>query len=249
MDAGAAMAVALAPGASPAGRAAPCVARPARSAAELLARAMSPAGARECRAGGHRVRWADGTTAPLPVARWLADASSEELDLLAGVTGPVLDVGCGPGRHVAALAGGGVDALGIDVLPQALRLARRRGAPVLERSVFGDVPRAGAWTTALLLDGNVGIGGDPVALLRRVRALLGARGAVLVELEGRGTGLQRASGRLETPAGHSSRFVWGRVGVDAVELLAAEAGFAVADARRVAGRWFARLAVAPATAR
>ena len=222
---------------------------PLRRPARVLAPVMQPADLlsdaltdREADPSAeHRVRWRDGSTAALDVGRWLADPPPEELDLLAEASGPVLDVGCGPGRHVAALGARGVEALGIDVLPEALRVARRRGADVLQRSAFGDVPRAGEWATVLLLDGNVGIGGDPVALLRRVRELLAPDGAVLVELEGPGVGLQRVEARLETPRGHSARFPWGRVGVDALDLLGEGTGFAVAGVRRAAGRWFAWL--------
>jgi SAM-dependent methyltransferase len=191
----------------------------------------------------HRVRWGDGSTARLDIERWVADPLSEELDLLAGVSGPVLDVGCGPGRHVAAVAERGVEALGIDVLPEALRAARSRGAAVLERSVFADVPRAGEWATILLLDGNVGIGGDPVALMRRVRELLSPKGCALIELEAPGVGLQRDDGRLETPHGRSLPFAWGRVGVDGIEALSRQSGFAVTDLRTAADRWFAELTV------
>ncbi len=54
-----------------------------------------------------------------------------------------------------------------------LDIARRHGVNVLERSIFDHVPGAGRWRTALLLDGNIGIGGDPVALLERLGDLLG----------------------------------------------------------------------------
>ena len=60
-------------------------------------------------------------------------------------------------------------ALGLDLSPVAVRLARARGAEAILRSVFADVPGAGRWRTALLLDGNIGIGGAPVPLLERAR--------------------------------------------------------------------------------
>jgi SAM-dependent methyltransferase len=67
---------------------------------------------------------------------------------------PVLDIGCGPGRHVHALARRGVLALGVDVSAGALALARARGAAVFEASIFAEVPHPGQWASALLLDGN-----------------------------------------------------------------------------------------------
>ena len=42
----------------------------------------------------------------------------------------------------------------------------RRGGAALRRDVFAPLPGEGRWYTALLADGNVGIGGDPVALLQ-----------------------------------------------------------------------------------
>jgi hypothetical protein len=64
----------------------------------------------------------------LPVERWLAPASEADERLLDRTEGPVLDVGCGPGRHVHALVRRGVLALGVDVSPSAVRIARARGA-------------------------------------------------------------------------------------------------------------------------
>ncbi|HWT94826.1 MAG TPA: methyltransferase domain-containing protein [Solirubrobacteraceae bacterium] len=189
----------------------------------------------------HVLRWHDGSEATVKVARWIADPTPEELALLDRVRGPVLDVGCGPGRHVSELQRRGIPALGVDVLPEAVRFARARGARALQRSVFAPLPDTGRWRTALLLDGNVGIGGDPAALLRRIHALLGAGGIVLLEAEEHGIGLRCGTCRLETPAGSSTPFRWGRVGIDAVDTLAAACGFTVSDAWTVGGRWFAQL--------
>jgi SAM-dependent methyltransferase len=118
----------------------------------------------------------------LDVAGWHQPATLDDHDALGRAIGPVLDIGCGPGRHVAALQARGCEALGIDISPAAVRAARRRGAPAIVASVWDRLPVSGYWQTALLLDGNVGIGGDPVALLgQAVRHLAGAR-RVIVEL-------------------------------------------------------------------
>src|SRR3984893_8515114 len=114
----------------------------------------------------------DGVRLPLELERWLGEPAPVDRELVGRVVPPVLDVGCGPGRHVVALAAAGIPALGLDVAPSAVHLARARGACVLERSVFARVPGAGRWATALLIDGNAGIGGDPEALLARIAALL-----------------------------------------------------------------------------
>ena len=138
-----------------------------------------------------------GASVALPVGRWLGPPTREEERVLERATGPVLDVGCGPGRHVLALQRRGVIALGVDVSPAAVRLARRRGAQAIERSVFAAVPGAGRWGSVLLLDGNVGIGGDPAALLRRVATVLRPGGRVLVEAGPPGTPTRTDLVRLE----------------------------------------------------
>ena len=184
----------------------------------------------------------DGTAWPVDVAPWLGRASAADERLLARAHGPVLDVGCGPGRHVHALARHGVLAVGVDVTPAAVALARRGGADIVHGSIFDHLPGAGTWRTALLLDGNIGIGGCPVALLRRVAAMLRPDGRVLVELDPPGTGLRSGRVRLEGAARTGVPFPWARVAADAIDAPAAEARFAVAERWCDDGRWFAALA-------
>ena len=132
-------------------------------------------------------------------------------------------------------------AVGVDVCPDAIRLARRRGAVVLERSIFDRLPGAGRWGCALLLDGNIGIGGRPVPLLRRLGTLLRPAGEVLVELERPGGGLRPIKVRLEHGDAVSAWFDWARVAVDAIDEPASEAGFSVAERWRDGERWFGLL--------
>ena len=184
-----------------------------------------------------------GLTLPLDPHRWHDEATPAERDLLAGVAGPVLDVGCGPGRLVVGLARRGTVALGIDPAPGAVEIARRRGAPVLQRSVFDPVPGQGRWRTVLLVDGNIGIGGDPVRLLQRCRTLLAPGGTIIAEVEGPGAGLARHRARLERGATCGPWFPWAVVGTDALPGVAAAAGLCVAAvvAAPAERRWFARL--------
>jgi len=184
-----------------------------------------------------------GTTRPAD--RWLGPLQAADLDVLARAEGPVLDIGCGPARHVLALARRGVPALGIDITLPALDLARRRGAPVLHRSVFDRVPGAGRWACALLLDGNLGIGDDPVALLSRAAALVRADGIALVEVEPPGSPPASERVRLEIGGVTGPWFGWARVGVDHLADVAARSGFAVAETWHHGSRWFGRLARTP----
>jgi len=85
----------------------------------------------------------DGDALEFAVDRWYDEPTSEEDDLLDAMDGPILDIGCGPGRHVLALNRRSVVAMGIDAAPSAVSLARSRGAVVLERSVFGRVQADG----------------------------------------------------------------------------------------------------------
>jgi SAM-dependent methyltransferase len=185
-----------------------------------------------------------GAARPVPLDAWLGAAGAVDERVLARARGPVLDVGCGPGRHVHALARRGVLAVGVDVSPVAVGLARGRGATVLEASIFGRLPGARSWSTALLLDGNIGIGGRPDALLRRLVALLAPDGIVLVELEPPGTGVVCGRVRLEDGRATSDWFAWARVGVDAIATPAGAAGLRVAARWQDEGRWFAALEAA-----
>ena len=182
-----------------------------------------------------------GGARPLPLEVWLGAAGAVDERVLDHARGPVLDVGCGPGRHVHALARRGVLALGIDISPTAVALARRRGATVLEASIFDRVPGAGSWQTALLLDGNIGIGGHPDALLARLAGLLARGGTVLVELDPPGAGVVRARVRVENGERVSRWFAWAHVAVDAVDGPARAAGLRMSRRWHDDGRWFAAL--------
>ena len=188
------------------------------------------------------LRAESGEALDLHPARWHDPASAEEEDLLAAVDGPVIDLGCGPGRLVVRLASQGVPALGVDASPAAVALAHERGATVLQRDLFGRLPGEGRWATALLFDGNIGIGGDPTRLLARCRRLIGRRGQVVAEVQRPGTGWRRVTARLECDGLRSEPFGWAVVGADAVADLARAAGLAlVALHDTPSGRWFARL--------
>jgi SAM-dependent methyltransferase len=181
---------------------------------------------------------------PLDLDRWHDAPGDEELDLLDRVRAPVVDLGCGPGRHVVALAERGVPALGIDAAPSAVHAARARGALVLERSVFDRIPGAGRWGTVLLLDGNIGIGGDAAALLARSARLLRPGGCVLVELAPPGVESRPLEVQLERGGARGPSFPWAVLGVDGVAVAASVAGLVVRDVWRGGGRWFSQLDIA-----
>lgn len=187
------------------------------------------------------LREEDGSAAVVPVGTYLGPLTAADHEVLDRAAAPVLDVGCGPGRHVVALEARGVRAVGVDASPIAVEVARERGAAVIQASVFASVPGAGRWGCALLLDGNIGIGGNPVRLLVRLRTLLTPGGVVLAELDAPGTPLRSGRVRLEGAAGVSDWFPWARVGVDAIDGYADLAGLQVMHTWEAQGRWFAEL--------
>jgi SAM-dependent methyltransferase len=187
---------------------------------------------------------ADGAEGLLPTHVWTRRADSSDEVLLGLCGGPTLDIGCGPGRMTGALARRGQVVLGIDLVPEAVRISLGRGGATLLRDVFEPVPGEGRWETALLADGNIGIGGDPVALLARVRELIAPEGRVVVELSAPGTGVRTRHVSLETVLGRSLPFPWTEVGTDAVAAVAGAAGLRSVGEHRFEGRYAAVLEVA-----
>ncbi len=177
----------------------------------------------------------------LDPAQWGRLTEADEV-VVSRCEGPVLDVGCGPGRFVEALACAGIPALGVDLSREAVRQTRGRGGFALLRDVHERVPGEGRWGTVLLADGNIGIGGDPLALLRRCRAVLRPGAVALVETSpDRGHDI-RTTVTLHGPGGRRSHPVpWAVLGSAAVVDLAASAGFVAVEEWHVGGRAFVML--------
>lgn len=187
------------------------------------------------------LRRSDGWLLPLDVERWCAEPDAADTALLSRCRGPVLDIGCGPGRLVAALTSYGLPALGVDLSPAAVDRTRGAGGAVLRRSVFERLPAEGRWATALLADGNIGIGGDPGALLARVRQLVTPGGRLLVEAAAYDVD-ERLTVRVEDAGGrHGSDFPWARLGTGAVLDAAVAAGWSPGERWEADGRPFVEL--------
>ncbi|WP_123029515.1 methyltransferase domain-containing protein [Mycolicibacterium stellerae] len=196
--------------------------------------------------GGERcwVRHDDGEVRYLPVRRWLggrhADGDFDRV-VLTLCKGPTIDLGCGPGRLVTELVRRGVPALGVDQSETAVGIARRSGAPVLRRDVFEPLPGTGRWQTVLLADGNVGLGGDPLRVLRRSAELLRRGGHCIVEFESVVTGIRTGWVRLESSRTIGPWFRWASVGIDCAAELAEEAGLSLSGIHPIGGRVVASL--------
>ncbi|MEE1797553.1 class I SAM-dependent methyltransferase [Streptomyces sp. JV176] len=168
------------------------------------------------------LRRSDGRLLPLEVERWCAAPDAADLTVLERCHGTVLDIGCGPGRIVTALTARRSTALGIDVSPAAVARTVHTGGSALIGSVFEPLPREGSWDTGLLLDGNIGIGGDPVALLTRATHILSPSASLIVETAGADRdGAEDLDERFQAQVDNGSgasgpAFTWARLGAEAL---------------------------------
>jgi SAM-dependent methyltransferase len=177
----------------------------------------------------------------LDAADWTGGLRPGDWSMLDRCASATLDVGCGPGRLTAALHRTGSITLGVDICPEAVRQARRRGAPAIRANVFTPLPREGRWTSILLADGNIGIGGDPHRLLRRCAALVHRHGTILAELHPPDTQTWSGSVLLRHGDQVSRPFPWAAVAASDVADLADRAGLGLRTLWTEAGRWFAHL--------
>jgi SAM-dependent methyltransferase len=197
--------------------------------ADLIYRSAETGGA--CWARNHR-----GHRRELPISRWMGGPEATPQDRLADEhvlrqcsPRPTLDLGCGPGRFTASLQQRGLPALGVDSSAVAVEMTRRRGGTALRRNLFAPLPAEGSWEQILLIDGNIGIGGDPVRTLRRAAELLAHGGTVVVEIESPATTLCHEMLRWETEQHLGHWFPWSRVGASSFGAIAQTAGFVVND--------------------
>ena len=116
-----------------------------------------------------------------------AQGAAEIAGILPHLRGPVLDAGCGGGRHLAALRAAGLPAVGFDFSAPLLAAARERPA-VRGRLARGDLRQPpvadGAWGTVLLLFTAFGYFDDATneATLAALGHLLRADGVLILDL-------------------------------------------------------------------
>jgi SAM-dependent methyltransferase len=177
----------------------------------------------------------------MDAAHWTAGPRAGDESLVDRCDGATLDVGCGPGRLVAALARAGRPVLGIDVSAEAVRQTRRRGVPAIRGDIFDPLPMEGGWRSLLLADGNIGIGGDPRRLLRRCAEVLERGGRVVAEVHPPDGPTWAGPVTLRHGDRESDPFPWACVAVGDVAETVRRTGLTVTDEWTEAGRWFVEL--------
>lgn len=171
---------------------------------------------------------------------WRRPADAVDRLVVARCQSPVLDLGCGPGRMVAALIDSGRPALGVDLSAAAVEASNARGAPALRRDIAGPLPGEGRWGTVLLMDSNLGLGGDVDGLLRRCASLVVAGGLIICETDPE----HRVddSHRVRLSAGRAQGYIrWARIGADALAARALGLDLLVAERWSAGGRTFVAL--------
>lgn len=192
-------------------------------------------------AGGATTVGSGAASLGLDVDRWTASADAVDELVVSRCEPPVVDLGCGPGRMVAALSRSGRAALGVDISAVAVATSRSRGGLALQRHIADRLPGEGRWGTALLLDSNIGLGGNVEALLRRCRALVGAGGLIICEVDPEPDRYEVESVVMTSGGVSCPPMPWGRVGARTLARLAAPLDLLVAEEWSAAGRVFVAL--------
>jgi len=106
----------------------------------------------------------------------------EERDALSSLRGRVLDLGCGPGRHLLALQQR-TFTVGLDICTTALAVCRERGGRNLVLASAVRLPfRAESFDHVLLMSNGLGMTGgleETAEMLREVRGVLSRRGELI----------------------------------------------------------------------
>lgn len=137
-------------------------------------------------------------------------------EVLAGMVKPlpsparVLDLGCGTGLVGAALAGPGIEVVGVDLSPRMLELAQKSGG--YAKLILADADEAlgqlgpDSFQAVIAADFFIYIG-DVASIFRAVRRTLAPRGVFAFSIEGmdRGTYRLQPTGRYA----HTPDYVWG----------------------------------------
>ena len=215
-------------------------ARAGRAALRAAARLAPPRGGEPAEARDPDRRRPRRTRCRSPAGWRRVDAADRAV--LAHAVAPVLDIGCGPGRHLAALAAPGTTG-SASTSPPSPCGSRAPAAPTRSCAPSSPTCRApGTWRTALLLDGNIGIGGAPGGAARPGARRSSRPAARCSSRSGRpGAPTRRDGCGWRTPARSARGSAGRRSARTASRRSRAPPGLRPRGALDVGGRWFARL--------
>jgi glycosyltransferase A (GT-A) superfamily protein (DUF2064 family) len=191
--------------------------------------------------GADTVVLAGAASLELDVRRWSGEADPVDLMVVARCEPPVVDLGCGPGRMLVALNRSGRPALGVDMSEVAVATTRRRGGLALHRRLAERLPAEGRWGTVLLVDSNVGIGGDIEGLLLRCCELIGPGGLVICEVDPAPDRYEVQQVVLTVDGAASAPLPWSRIGARALAQFAARMDLLVVEEWTAGERVFVSL--------
>jgi len=177
----------------------------------------------------------------LDITRWSGEADDVDLMVVSRCEPPVVDLGCGPGRMVVALNRSGRSALGVDMSAAAVGASMSRGGLALHRRIDDPLPGEGRWGTALLVDSNVGMGGDLDALLRRCSDLVGPGGLIICEVDPHDDRDEVHAVVLTSDGWRSAPLSWGRIGARTLVRVASVLDLLVTEEWSAGGRVFVNL--------
>ncbi len=99
--------------------------------------------------------------------------------------GRVLDIGCGGGRHSLHLQGNGLDVLGIDNSPMALKCCKERGLKKMKLVDITQITKAlGIFDTIVMMGNNFGLFANPKRakwLLKRFHGMTSSEALIIAE--------------------------------------------------------------------
>lgn len=177
----------------------------------------------------------------LDISRWAGPADEIDMLVVARCEPPVIDLGCGPGRMVQALAESGRAALGVDMSSVAVNMSMARGGPALRRRIDEVLPAEGRWGTALLMDSNVGMGGDVAVLLARCMQLVMPGGLIICEVDESPERHEVHHVVLRTQHAFSHPLAWAQIGTVALIEVARSLDLVLMEEWTAGGRAFVAL--------
>ena len=127
----------------------------------------------------------DGSAGPSAYFTEYADWRACDRRAIDMARGRVLDIGCGAGRHALYLQSKGLDVLGVDLSPLAIKTCKLRGLKKTKIASITDAsPRWGTFDTIIMFGHNFGLFGTFARarrLLRRFGRMTSPAGRLIVQ--------------------------------------------------------------------